>query len=184
MGPQGPKLPSAADIMSHLDKNKDGKLTKDEVPAPLWEHLSNADANKDGAVTKDELEAAQKKMQEQFQQRMKDGPGPGKGPQAGPPAIMGRQFGPPGMGPQAGRPGMGPQAGPPGMGMGRQFGSVDDLIKRFDKNKDGKLTKDEVPAPLWERLSKADANKDGAVTKDELEAARKKMEEQRGKQPK
>jgi hypothetical protein len=42
------------------------------------------------------------------------------------------------------------------------------LFARFDANKDGKLTKDEVPAPVWSRLSVADLNGDGAVTMDEV----------------
>ncbi len=48
------------------------------------------------------------------------------------------------------------------------------LFKRFDKNKDGKLTKTEVPARLWTRIVKADANKDGAVTLKELQTYLKK----------
>ncbi len=47
------------------------------------------------------------------------------------------------------------------------------LFKRFDKDKSGSLTSDEVPAKLWERISKADANGDGAVTKAEIKAKRK-----------
>ncbi len=42
-------------------------------------------------------------------------------------------------------------------------------FKRLDKNADGKLSKDEVPAAVWERISQADANNDGAVTKEEAE---------------
>jgi hypothetical protein len=61
--------PSAAGLMERFDKNKDGKLTKDEVPEGLWEHLSQTGAVKDGAVTKEGLEASFKKMQEHFQQR-------------------------------------------------------------------------------------------------------------------
>jgi len=45
------------------------------------------------------------------------------------------------------------------------------LFGNFDSNKDAKLTKDEVPAPVWERLGTADANKDGAVTEAEFEKA-------------
>ena len=50
-----------------------------------------------------------------------------------------------------GKPGMGPdfRGGPP---QGWQPPSVSDIFERLDKNKDGKLTKDEVPAPMWERL--------------------------------
>ena len=46
-----------ASHFENADKNKDGALTKDEVPAERWLRLQNADANKDGKVTKDELAA-------------------------------------------------------------------------------------------------------------------------------
>jgi Ca2+-binding EF-hand superfamily protein len=145
----GGMRPSPDELFSRFDKNKDGKLTKDEVPEPIWEHLSKADANHDGAVTKEELEAARKKMHEEFEKHMAD-----RGHSGGPSGE--HRWG-----------GMMPGAG--------------DLFSRFDKNKDGKLTKDEVPERLWEHISKADTNHDGAVTKEELEAAAKKMREQRGK---
>ena len=39
----------------------------------------------------------------------------------------------------------------------------------FDKNKDGKLTKDEITDPRLHRLfDRADADKDGVVTREEL----------------
>ena len=44
------------------------------------------------------------------------------------------------------------------------------LLNQFDKNKDGKLTKGELPGFIWDRLSKADKNGDGEVSKDEIEA--------------
>jgi hypothetical protein len=43
------------------------------------------------------------------------------------------------------------------------------MFSRFDTNKDGKLSKEEVPAEVWEKLSKADGDADGLVSKDELE---------------
>ena len=58
-------MPSVAEIFAKLDKNKDGKLTKDEVPARMWEHLSKAGVVKNGAVTKEALEAFHKKMMDQ-----------------------------------------------------------------------------------------------------------------------
>src|SRR5207253_9998046 len=52
---------------------------------------------------------------------------------------------------------------------------VTNLFTKFDKNKDGKLTADEVTD---ERTFKAlDLNKDGSVTRDEAETALKQMAE-------
>ena len=56
------------------------------------------------------------------------------------------------------------------------------MFQRFDKNKDGKLTKDEVPAEVWQHFMKIGAVQNGVVTKDSLAAARKKMQDQRSKQ--
>lgn len=49
--------PSADQMLQFTDKNKDGKLTKDELPEPMWDRLSSADKDKDGTITRDELEA-------------------------------------------------------------------------------------------------------------------------------
>ena len=194
---------------------------KPPVERPSVDELfKRFDTNGDGSISKEEFAAGMKKMHERMRQRMGPWGGPraphfgpqGRpfdmrpqfGPQAGPsgmPPQFGPQAGPFGMppqfGPQAGSPGMRPPFGPPTTGL--HFGAaggkppgVSALFERFDKNKDGKLTKDEVPGPMWEHLSKADVNKDGAVTKEEFEAAHKKMqehfrqkmtEEHRGKQP-
>src|SRR5271165_7076431 len=52
--------------------------------------------------------------------------------------------------------------------------SVDPIVNRllaFDKNNDGKLTKDEIGDVRLHRLfDRADANKEGVVTKEELVA--------------
>jgi len=55
------------------------------------------------------------------------------------------------------------------------------LFEKFDKNKDGSLTSDEVPEKAWARISKADADGDGAVTKAELREAFKKHRGKKGK---
>jgi hypothetical protein len=128
------------------------------------------DTNGDGKIDKAEFAAGLKKIQEKIQQRMKArlGPQASRGPLA-PPAG-------PKKGPQAKHAPGGPHAGPP-----HKMPSVAEIFAKLDKNNDGKLTKDEVPAPMWEHLSKAGVVKDGAVTKDALEAFHKKMMEQRAK---
>src|SRR5262249_23125320 len=47
--------------------------------------------------------------------------------------------------------------------------SADDFIKRFDKNKDGYLTKDELPPRLAERFSQFDTNQDDKLDRKEVE---------------
>jgi|GEM_PF-61410 len=53
--------------------------------------------------------------------------------------------------------------GAPGQGQGGG-GGMSNLFKQRDKNNDGKLSRDEIPAALFDRL---DLNKDGVVTPDE-----------------
>jgi hypothetical protein len=57
------------------------------------------------------------------------------------------------------RPGLGPRPG------------VDDIVERllsFDKNKDGKITRDELPERMQDLIAKGDTNKDGALDKEEI----------------
>lgn len=51
-------------------------------------------------------------------------------------------------------------------------------FKTLDKNGDGFITEDEVPAQAWERMKKFDANGDGKISADEMT---KGMAEQRGR---
>jgi hypothetical protein len=92
--------------MMAFDKNKDGKLTKDEVTDERLHRLfDRADANKDGVVTKEELMALAAQMEAEIGQG--GGPG-GRGP-----------GGPGGRGPGGpGGPGRGGPGGPGGGGRG------------------------------------------------------------------
>lgn len=125
-GPGGPQA-GRGEFFKNADKNNDGKISKDEVPAEAWERMGKLDKDADGAVSREEMAAM-----------MAGRGGPGGGP---------------------GRPG----AGGPG-------GGPMEMFSRYDTDKDGKLSKSEAPAELWERLSKADENADGLVSKEELES--------------
>jgi Ca2+-binding EF-hand superfamily protein len=48
--------------------------------------------------------------------------------------------------------------------------AMNSQFKQRDKNNDGKLSRDELPAALFEKL---DADKDGFVTEEELKALRR-----------
>ncbi|HJT77895.1 MAG TPA: EF-hand domain-containing protein, partial [Gemmataceae bacterium] len=93
-GPDVPgRAPSKEEFVSRMmafDKNKDGKLTRDEITdARLQRLFDRADANKDGVVTKEELAALYDR-----EGRLSGGPGGAGG--FGPPG--GGRFDPPGRG--------------------------------------------------------------------------------------
>jgi hypothetical protein len=88
--------------MMAFDKNKDGKLTKDEITDErLLRLFEQADTNKDGVVTKEELMALAAKLDEEAPR--------GRGGRGGP-------GGPGGDGPPGGPGGRGGRGGPGGPG--------------------------------------------------------------------
>lgn len=109
-----PKDASTSTIVTKMmafDKNKDGKLTKDEITDPRLVRLfDQADTDKDGVVTKEELNALAATLEAEIPAggRGARGGGPG-GPDGGGPG------GPRDGGPDGGGPG-GPGAGGPGGG--------------------------------------------------------------------
>ena len=120
-GPGNAPRPNPGEMFDRLDRNKDGKLTKDEIPEPaqrllnpIFERLGKTELTKEDVVR------------------------------------AAAQFGPPGGAPGGGNPG--------------------EMFDRLDRNKDGKLTKDEVPEqaqrflnPLFERLGKTELTKEEYV---------------------
>jgi Ca2+-binding EF-hand superfamily protein len=61
---------------------------------------------------------------------------------------------------------------------------MEGMFDRFDKDNDGKLSKDEMPPPMAERLVMADTDEDGAISKDELQAAFRKLRGDMAQRPK
>lgn len=57
--------------MMQFDKNKDGKVARDELPEQMQAFFDRMDANSDGFIDKAEMAA----MRARFQKGGKDGPG-------------------------------------------------------------------------------------------------------------
>src|SRR5207244_925826 len=120
--------------------------------------FSKLDANKDGYVTPDEVQESQKALYERMLRNAdKDGDKKlskeeflaGLKPDDAPktPLAGGQAFGPPG---------------------GKAKGDPRQFFDRLDANKDGKLSKEELPEQMRERFAQLDGNSDGFVTPEEF----------------
>ncbi len=54
-------------------------------------------------------------------------------------------------------------------------GSPKEIVARFDTNRDGKTTRDELPAPLQPLFKRLDSNQDGQLDADELEQSLRRL---------
>lgn len=52
--------PSAAELITEMDEDKDGKLAETEVKGRLKDNFAEVDADRDGFITEEELENAPK----------------------------------------------------------------------------------------------------------------------------
>ena len=71
-----------------------------------------------------------------------------------------------------------PPVGPRATGAGpreRPFAPAE-IFNRYDKNRDNRITRDELPPDMQDKVMRADANGDGAVTRQEWEAARQRVQ--------
>ena len=120
--------------------------------------FSKLDANKDGYVTPDEVQEPQKALYERML-RNADKDGDKK--------LSKEEF-------QAGlKPDETPRQPLPGGGAGIPMpkggkGDPREIFNRMDANKDGKLSRDELPERIRENFARIDANGDGSVSVEEF----------------
>ncbi|NQT36887.1 MAG: EF-hand domain-containing protein [Planctomycetes bacterium] len=166
----------AKTIVGGMDDDRDGLVERAEFVKHAAKLLSGPelaaqvfaalDANADGGITTAEYlriwgqwaRAGRKPAEERIATRRAELADPANTPDPKPVESH------PGGGPPPGRPGAG--TGPP---------SVDEVFKRFDRNEDGKLQKNEIPEFARQFILPADANGDDMVTKEELQASRRRQ---------
>ncbi|MCI0651337.1 MAG: hypothetical protein L0Z55_05595 [Planctomycetes bacterium] len=181
-----PKTPAeqAQDQFARYDKDKDGKVTKEEAPNLFADGRSgSADGNGDGSVTLEELAKWNQSRQpggQQFAGLDKNGDGkiskeeapnidaeyPGADADKDG-AVSRDEFG------KAFRDKM--RKDREGGGMA---GNFEIQFKQMDRNADGKVTKEEAPT-AFERIPGLDADGDGAFTLEEFTKAQKRAGEGR-----
>ncbi|GAA4242618.1 EF-hand domain-containing protein [Winogradskyella psychrotolerans] len=52
--------PTFSELLKEMDKNEDGKLSKEELKGPLKENFSKVDTDEDGFITEEEFKKAPK----------------------------------------------------------------------------------------------------------------------------
>ncbi len=153
-GPGGrPGFMRIMPIIIVLDINKDGEISKEEMEKAA-ESLQKLDKDKNGKLTEDELrpDFGRRDGDRRGDFGRRDGDRPPRRDGDGPPRE-GDQRGP------------GRRDGDRGGNRGGDF--VERLMKN-DKNKDGKLTKDELPERMQSLFDRIDTNKDKEISKEEL----------------
>lgn len=143
--PSKPQRPGPQMMFDRMDKNHDGKLTADEIPAGtperLKEMLRRADKNDDKVVTREEFQASLREMSPRMGGFGGDrrGPrGPGEAGRGRPrPQVPARPFG----GPGGRRPEPGLTAGGP-----PRLPDLKQLFEKWDTNHDKSLSYDEFAA--------------------------------------
>jgi len=167
---KGRPLIDVDEFMREYDRDKDGYLSKDEMPDWLHYNFARLDTNKDGKISKEEL---QKGMAYLHQRRR---------PSDVVVVLVEMSDCDEGCGEEIQRAyeflykldkNKDGKLDADELKAGREQvvkDRVDRLIKRLDADKDGKISKEEARGLIKEHFDQLDKNKDGFVDKDELTA--------------
>ncbi len=146
-------------MFDNMDKDKNGRVTKERFASPWRERFDEFDTNRDGFVTFDEFKANRERLTPRPGGMATGGFGGGSGGLGGAGGVGGG-FGGGGFG--VGRGGAGASASLP---------PADPFFRNFDKQNTGKIRKDDVPEWMRERFFELlDTNRDGVVDHDEFTA--------------
>ena len=173
--------PDLVSMLFSFDENKDGKLSKTEVPERMQGIFLRADADHDGLLTRDELTKATVAQDRGapggpppdlvFRALDKDNDGVLSPPELAGAADALKTLDKNGDGllneqelrPMRGPGGPGRRGGPGEM--------INHMFQENDTNHDDKLSKAEMPERMRETFELADLNHDGFVTREEMTKA-------------
>jgi Ca2+-binding EF-hand superfamily protein len=158
-------------FIAEYDRDKDGSLSKDEMPDWLHSNFARLDANKDGKISKDELSKGTAYLQQRRRPsdvvivliEMSDcDEGCAEEIQRAYEFLYKLDKNKDGK----------LDADEVKAGRERAFAErTDSLIKRLDADKDGKISKKEARGLVKDHFDQLDKNKDGSLDRDELLAA-------------
>ncbi|OAI41622.1 hypothetical protein AYO40_02915 [Planctomycetaceae bacterium SCGC AG-212-D15] len=137
------------EVIKRFDKNGDGVLQKDELPPGLARAFERFDKNNDGKLDRAELT----EMMDALRKRLGE---PAPTTPSTPAKEKEKEKTKGGDDAQVER-------------------MVNQILERFDKNKDGKISKDEAQGNLAENFDRLDTNKDGYLDRKELTAIARRM---------
>ena len=177
-GPGGAVSPDLVNTLFSFDENKDGQLSKTEVPERMQGIFLRADTNHDGLLTRDELTKATMAQDRRapggpppdlvFRAIDKDDDGVLSASELAGAAAALKTLDKNGDG-VLNQQELQPMRGPGGRGGPGEM--VNHLFEENDANHDGQLSKAEMPERMREMFERADLNQDGFVTREELTKA-------------
>jgi len=164
-----PQFDAARFIKDH-DKNKDGKLSKDELPTAAQKEFEQIDTNKDGSISQEELQKHAAQLAQQRPQLEEvifytvdiEEPLTTKELQGA--YDMLRKL-------DKNSDGKIDDSEVKAMRDHRRKERIDHFFTTLDANKDGKISKDEARGLWADNFDKLDTNKDGSLDQQEVENA-------------
>jgi len=165
-----PRFDASRFLKDH-DKNSDGKLSKDELPAAAQKDFSQLDVNKDGFITQDELQKHAELMAQQRPELVEiffytidipEEPATTQELQAAYDQL--RKL-------DKNHDGKIDDGEVKALREQRKKERLDSIFTALDKNNDGKISKDEARGLWADNFAQIDKNGDGALDRQEIEAA-------------